>query len=213
MLLFPKLPRQSHACAQKRHGVWTCPTCKHQPFSPLGLATVAAPQQQQQGSKTSVASPRKGSIGSVGDSSSVPLSLLSQGRTAHGDAEQPNASYPGDTSGARSAVGGGGGNASRLSTPPSSPMKGSSSARGGDVAGRNRSSSVGSGSALADGAGDGGGGSGGGGDSSRRTGRQRVAKSFGDEFDEVRLNLGPGVAGVGDGRYCWLRGALCLVLQ
>jgi len=78
--------------------------------------------------------------------------------------------------GPRSVAGGG----SRPSSPSSSPLKGpwggggGSGGDGNGGGGRNRTVSVGS-------VGDGGDG----GDSTRRTGRQRVAKSFGDEFDQV----------------------------
>ncbi|CAM9777765.1 unnamed protein product [Scytosiphon promiscuus] len=100
----------------------------------------------------------------LGDSSPTPSMPLPPSAQARATTTEPGTAAPSLD------------NASRLSTPPSSPLKGPGA--GGDLVGRNRSSSVGSGS--------------------RRTGRQRVAKSFGDEFDEVGCCL------LGSG---WMRAA------
>lgn len=159
---------------QKRHGVWTCPTCKHQPFSPLGLPP-RIPKHHQQQPPTS---PRKTTGGGGGDLTTMPPKDALQPRAMEEHRLEVAAAAPFGESNGAVATG-------VPTTTPSSPSKGGGGGGGGDgnpaAGGRNRSTSVGSGYSVGDGGGDGGSG-----EVSRRTGRQRVAKKFGDEFDEVR---------------------------
>ncbi|CAM9991281.1 unnamed protein product, partial [Ectocarpus sp. 13 AM-2016] len=168
---------------QKRHGVWTCPTCKHQPFSPLGLPP-RIPKHHQQQPPTS---PRKatGGGGGGGGGGGVdlipmpPKDALQPGAKEERRLEVAAASPIGESNGAVAA-------GVPMTSPPS-PSKGGGGGGGGSdgnpaAGGRNRSASVGSGYSVGDGGGDGGSC-----EVSRRTGRQRVAKKFGDEFDEIPL--------------------------
>lgn len=163
------------ARTQKRHGVWTCPTCKHQPFSPLGIPPIL-PQQKHQPTSAAASSPRKASAAVGSGATRTPPSPAQQHPGSRENVETASASAFVGENGPRSAIG------LREPTPSFSPQKGPWGGEDGHghPDERNRSASVGSGSGFGDVVGDGGG------DNSRRTGRQRVAKSFGDEFDEVR---------------------------
>lgn len=156
---------------QKWHGFWMCPTCKHQPFAPLRVPPLPQPLQQQ-----ALASPRKpppgsGSGGGNSGAAGLPRQEGALAQGVNDGAQLLNLSHSHSSAKGRG---------------------------GGDASVRSRSFSAGSGSAFGGegSSGDGGGNAGGGGndgavgaDLSRR-GRQRIAKSFGDEFDEVGLESG-----------------------
>ena len=83
---------------QNRHGFWTSPTCKHQPFAPLGEPPLPHPLQQE-----ALASPRKPPPGSGGGGNSGAAGLphregaLAQGVNDGMSRIRPHTVTPGDS--------------------------------------------------------------------------------------------------------------------
>ena len=82
---------------QNRHGFWTSPTCKHQPFAPLGEPPLPHPLQQE-----ALASPRKPPPGSGGGNSGAAGLPHREGALAQGVNDgmsriRPHTVTPGDS--------------------------------------------------------------------------------------------------------------------